>query len=278
MSRRLAFLGPAGTFTEEAALRHDPQAHLVPFSTVSAVAAAVDTGMADEGVVAIENSLEGSVPDTLDLLIHESALVIRQEIVLPIRHHLMAKAGTRPEEIRVIYSHPNALGQCRRFLERCFPKAQLVASLSTAAAVQDALAFASPAAALAPERAAQVYGASILARGVQDSSINETRFVVLAREDHQPTGRDKTSLCFSVDEDRRSGVLVNVLQEFSSRQISLTKIESRPSKEGLGKYVFLVDLEGHRLDGLVAEALDAVRRKAAMFKVFGSYPRFADEG
>jgi len=272
MSRRLAYLGPPGTFSEEAALLHDAQAQLLPFSSVAAVAAAVDSGMADEGVAAIENSLEGSVNETLDVLIHESGLSICRELVLPIEHCLLAAPGTSSPDVRVIYSHPQALGQCRRFLERCFPKAQLEAALSTTAAVEQMLSQ-EGAAAIGTRRAAEIYGAQVLARGVQDNPSNKTRFVVLTPHDCPPTGRDKTSIAFTVAHDR-PGTLVNVLHEFSDRQINLTKIESRPSKEELGVYIFLVDMDGHRADPAVAEALERVREQAFFFKVFGSYPRY----
>jgi prephenate dehydratase len=272
MSRRLAYLGPPGTFSEEAALLHDPQAQLLPFSSVAAVAAAVDSGMADEGVAAIENSLEGSVNETLDILIHESGLSICRELVLLIEHCLLAAPGTSSSDVRVIYSHPQALGQCRRFLERCFPKAQLEAALSTTAAVEQMLSLEGTAA-IATRRAAEIYGAQVLARGIQDNPSNKTRFVVLTPHDCPPTGRDKTSIAFTVAHDR-PGTLVNVLHEFSDRQINLTKIESRPSKEELGVYIFLVDMDGHRADPPVAEALERVREQAFFFKVFGSYPRY----
>ena len=276
MAKRVAYLGPPGTFTEEAALRHDPQAQLIPFLSIPAVAAAVDKGMADEGVVAIENSIEGSVTDTLDLLIHESSLVIGKELVLPIEQQLLVKPGTRAEEVKVIYSHPQALAQCRRFLERCFPKAQVVAALSTTAAVEEMLASPTPAAAIGTRRAAALYGAAILATAIQDHPSNLTRFVVLAPTDHPPTGHDKTSICFSFDEDR-PGVLCEVLQEFARRRINLAKIESRPTRESLGRYIFLVDLDGHREDSVIKEALSGVRAKAARLKVFGSYPRHRED-
>ena len=272
MANRVAYLGPPGTFTEQAALLHDPQAQLMPFATVAAVASAVDSGMADEGVVAIENSLEGSVTDTLDILIHESNLAIRRELVLPIEHCLLAKPGTSAGQVETIYSHPQALGQCRRFLERCFPKARLEASLSTTAAVEQMMEH-EKSAAIATPRASELYGVAVLALGIQDNRNNETRFVVLGASDSPPTGRDKTSLAFSVAQDR-PGSLVDVLREFSQRQINLAKIESRPTKQELGKYVFLVDLEGHRGEPTVAEALVQVQAQAYFFKVFGSYPRF----
>jgi prephenate dehydratase len=272
MSRRLAYLGPPGTFSEQAALLHDPQAQLLPFSSVAAVAAAVDSGMADEGVAAIENSLEGSVNETLDILIHESGLSICRELVLPIEHCLLAAPGTSSPDVRIIYSHPQALGQCRRFLARCFPEAQVEAALSTTAAVEQMLSQ-EGAAAIATRRAAEIYGAEVLARGIQDNPSNKTRFVVMTPHDCPPTGRDKTSIAFTVAHDRPD-TLVNVLHEFSDRQINLTKIESRPSKEELGVYIFLVDMDGHRADPEVAEALERVREQAFFFKVFGSYPRY----
>ncbi len=272
MTNRLAYLGPAGTFSEQAALLYDPDAQLIPFTTVTAVAAAVGSGMADEGVMAIENSLEGSVTDTLDVLIHESHLSIRRELVLPVELCLLAKPGTAADEVEIIYSHPQPLGQCRRFLERCFPRARLEASLSTTFAVEQMLQQ-DRSAAVATLRAAELYGIEVLAQGIEDSRHNETRFVLVAASDSPPTGRDKTSIAFSVAQDR-PGSLVDVLKEFSERQINLAKIESRPTKQELGKYVFLVDLEGHRTDPLVAEALEKVRGQAYFFKIFGSYPRF----
>ena len=275
MAKQIAYLGPAGTFTEAAVLRYDPLSELIPFPSVAAVAAAVDSGMADEGVVPIENSLEGSVTDTLDLLIHDSSLSIRHEIVIPIEHCLLVKPNASTEEISVIYSHPQALGQCRRFIERCFPKAQAVASLSTAASVEDMFQSQLPAVAIATRRAADLYGAEILAQGIQDNAANYTRFVVLAQDDHPPTGRDKTSLCFSFDEDK-AGMLYSVMGQFATRSINLAKVESRPNKESLGRYIFLVDLDGHRDDPAVWEALKSVEAEASMVKVFGSYPKYVD--
>ena len=258
MSKKVAYFGPAGTFTEAAALLYDPDAQLLPFTSITAVAAAVDAGMADEGVVPIENSLEGSVTDTLDLLIHESTLSIRHELVMPIEHCLLVRPGVSPETVQVVYSHPQALGQCRHFIEKCFPKAQAMAALSTAAAVEDMLGSDVPSAAIATSRAAEIYGAEILEKGIQDNPANITRFVVLAQGDHPPTGRDKTSLCFSFQEDK-PGVLYAVMGEFASRNINLAKVESRPNKEVLGRYIFLVDLEGHREDPHVQGALAGVR-------------------
>src|SRR3990172_4080717 len=190
MSRRLAFLGPPGTYSEEAALRYDPKAQLLPFASISAVAAAVDSGIADEGVVPVENSLEGAVTETADVLIQDAQLSIRWEIVLRIEHLLLARPGTKAEEVKIIASIPQALGQCRGFVERRFPKASLEAALSTAAAVEEAVGREGTAA-IGNRRAAELYGAEVIAEGIQDRAANLTRFVVLGHEDHPPTGDDK---------------------------------------------------------------------------------------
>jgi prephenate dehydratase len=228
VAKRIAFFGPAGTYTEEAALRYDSAADLQPFPTIAAVGQAVSSGVTEEGVVPIENSLEGSVTYTLDLLISQSGLSICKEIVLPIDHYLMAKPGTSMGDIQVVFSHPQALGQCRNFLERRLPQAQQTASLSTVAAVVDMKASPVPAAAIAPRRAAELHEAEIIARSIQDYPNNVTRFVVLARADHPPTGRDKTSICFSFDQDAPS-LLYHALGEFAQRDINLAKVESRPT-------------------------------------------------
>ena len=273
MARKIGYLGPAGTFTEEAALLYDDSAQLIPFPSIPAVATAVVSGMVDEGVVAIENSIEGSVTDTLDLLIRESNLAIRQEIVLPIRHYLLAKQGTTAEKIKVIYSHPQALAQCRGFLERCFPKARMEGALSTAAGVQEVKKGDGVVAAVATRRAADIYQVEVLARDIQETSTNMTRFVVLSSADHEPTGLDRTSLCFSFASDK-PGLLVEVLGEFARRNINLAKIESRPSKESLGQYIFLVDLDGHRKQSPVKDALETVERVTSRLHIFGSYPKY----
>jgi prephenate dehydratase len=268
---KIAYLGPAGTFGESAALMYAPNEELVPLPSHAGVAAAVGSHMADAGVLPVENSVEGSVSETLDILIHDSELRIRGELVVPVEQCLLVKPGMRAEDVRVIYSHPQALGQCRAFLERCFPRARLEASLSTAGAVQELFAH-EGGAAIASARAGELHGAEILARAIQDRRTNVTRFVVLAEEDHEPTGSDKTSIAFTTQHDK-PGTLVAILSELSARNINLSRIESRPSKDALGVYVFLVDFHGHRTDPICAEALAAVRARASWLKIFGSYPR-----
>jgi len=283
-----AFLGPRGTFSEEAALGYvarradrvgdgDASTRLLPFTSIPALTAAVETGLATEALLPIENSIEGSVSTTLDLLIHETALRIVAEVVLPVRHFLVTAPGVGLEDIRVVTSHPNALGQCRRFLDRCLPDAAQVAALSTAAAVQAAVAATETGTAgIGTARAAVLYGGVVLAHDIQDTSANLTRFIALARRDAPPTGDDKTSIGFTVKANV-AGALYGIMSELATEGIQMTKVESRPTKGGLGDYVFLVDIEGHREDDTVARTLDRLRDRTARLWEFGSYPRFPIE-
>ena len=191
---------------------------------------------------------------------------------MPIVHNLQAKPGLSIDEVKTVYSHPQALAQCGRYLSERLPNAEQRASLSTATAVEQAMRE-EGAAAIAPRSAAEVYGAAILASGIQDDASNTTRFVVLAMRDHEATGDDRTSLCFSFDEDA-PGQLYGVMGEFARRGLNLSKVESRPTRLGLGRYYFLVDVDGHRTDPAVADALDNIRRSVSLLKIFGSYPRF----
>lgn len=270
-----AFLGPRGTFSEEASLlRAGREDALVAFASFPALTSAVETGLADEAVLPIENSIEGAVSTTLDLLIHETPLRVCAELVLPVRLFLVGAPGATFADIKVLHSHPQPLGQCRRFLERCLPGVAQVAALSTAGAVKETVEAGDPTrAAIGPLRATELYGGHVLAHDIQDVRSNMTRFVVLGHEDAAPTGDDKTSLGFTSEVDV-PGSLHAVLSEFAAANLQLTKIESRPTKGWLGEYVFLVDFEGHRLDPHVAAALERVREKTSTLKVFGSYPRF----
>ena len=271
MTDRIGYLGPAGTYTEQAALLYAPAANLVPYPTIQAVGTAVVGDELDAGVVPIENSLEGSVTFTLDLLIAQSGLSIRNEVVIPIHHYLVAPPGVSAGAVQVIYSHPQALAQCRAYLETHFPTQLREASLSTAAAVADMQASRVPAAAICPQRATEIYDVQVLDQGIQDNNINQTRFAVLAHDDHNPTGHDRTSICFSFIVDR-PGNLYNSIGEFARRDINLVKIESRPTKQELGRYIFLIDCEGHRTEANVAAALEGLARRVDMLKVLGSYP------
>lgn len=272
----IAYLGPAGTFSEEAAIAYAggrADVSYLPLSSIPAAVTAIETSAADVGVLPIENLLEGSVTFTLDLLIHETDLQIAAEIVIPIRQYLVARSGLRLSDIKVLYAHPQSLGQCRKFIERCLPGVATVASLSNSAAPAEAMADERPAAAISTLRAAEITGAQILARDIADNLSNVTRFIALGRHDAPPTGDDKTSFCFGFEEDR-AGTLVEALQELAAERINMTKLESRPAKAILGRYIFLVDINGHRDESHVARALARLRARTGMFKVFGSYPRW----
>ena len=271
---RCAYLGPAGTYTEEAAVAYSTDSTLIPYTTIQKLAQAVRNGEVDWAITPIENSLQGSVTDTLDVLIHTDGTHIFDELVLPIVHHLMAKPGTTIGEAETIYSHPQALGQCQEYLTEQLPRADQRASLSTSAGVEEMLNDPRPAVAIAPGRAADIYGAAILAKGIQDNPNNATRFLVLAQYDHAPTGKDKTSICFSFSDDR-PGLLYKVMKEMADKNINLSKVESRPTREGLGQYFFLIDLEGHKENSSVRDVLVTVKSLSSMFKIFGSYPQFS---
>lgn len=272
----IAYLGPLGTFSELAALAAGgPSTSYLPLTSMPAVVTAVETKAAEAGVLPIENSLEGGVSTTLDVLIHETNLHICREIVVPIRHMLACRPGLTLGDIELLYSHQQPLAQSRRFVQRCLPNIPTVASLSTAAALQDALTNTRPAAALTTLHAAERSGATILAHDVQDTANNVTRFVVLAIKDALPTGDDKTSLVFTLQRNQ-AGALYEALAVFANADVNMTKIESRPAKAELGDYVFLVDLEGHRSEENIMLVLRELKRVAAMIKVFGSYPKWRE--
>ena len=268
----IAYLGPTGTNTEQACLLYDETAKLIPCLSIPEVFGKVNAGDAHKGIVPIENSVAGPVSLTLDLLIHESQLYIRNEVVLPITHSLIVSEPVDLSEIKLIYSHPQAIEQCRTYLAENCPNAQIVASMSTSSAVGQVMSDRFGSAAIATQRASELHGALVLVEGIEDYKNNMTRFVVLDSHDDVPTGNDKTSICFSFDGDS-PGILHSVLAEFANHHINLAKIESRPTRESLGSYIFLVDLEGHRVDTVVSQALEAIEKIVSMLKVFGSYPK-----
>lgn len=276
---RVGYLGPRGTFTEEAAARfcvsksqgqNGPE--LIPYRTIPEVLIDVQAGRLDQGVVPIENSIEGSVAVTLDVLVHEVDLRIHGEVVLPIRHHLIAKPGVALSEIQEVLSHPQALAQCRRNLDRLLPGVLQSAATSTAEAAKLAKESDRPTAALGTRLAAQLNGLEVVREDMQDLEDNATRFVVVGRGLSAPTGRDKTSVVFAFAADR-PGNLYRALKAFADRNINLTKLESRPAKRSLGDYIFFVDMEGHVNDEPIQQALQQVQEECAFFKVLGAYPR-----
>lgn len=273
---RVAYLGPEGTFSEEAVARCELArgAERVACRSFADAYEALATGGVELAVLPVENSLEGSVGATLDLLVQRPGPRIRGELVLPVHQHLLARPGTRLEDVRRVLSHPQPFGQCARFLRERLPDAALEPRLSTADAAREVAAGAAGAAAIGSRIASERYGLALLAEKIQDSDDNATRFVVLAAEDEAPTGRDRTSLAFTLDRDRPGG-LHEVLGEFARRGLNLSKVESRPMKQALGHYVFFLDFEGHRADPGAAEALAGTQTRVERLFVLGSYPRSA---
>ncbi len=266
---RVAYLGPEGTFSQMAARRlFGLQARYRECATIEAVFDAVHSKDATYGVVPFENSTEGAVSMTSDALL-EGELLIRQEYVLPVSHCLLSRARAL-SEITAVYSHPQALGQCRMWIAKHLPRAQVVQTTSTAAAAREAHAD-ERAAAIGADIAAELHDVPILRSRIQDRRENATRFVVVAHEDAPPSGRDRTTLAFGVQ--HHEGALRRVLTDFETAGVNLTRIESRPSRKAPWQYVFLVDVEGHRTDGALASALRAAKKSAAFLKVVGSYPR-----
>jgi prephenate dehydratase len=276
-ARRIAFLGPHGTFTEEALLSQTDLAgeKLVPMRSVPEVIAAVERWDADLGIVPIENSIEGSVNVTLDTLAFESELLIQREVVLAIDLNLCARPGTELAEVKAVTSHPHATAQAREWLVRKMPGVDIVAANSTAEAAQIvSRSRARGRAAISTALAAQLYGLVVLATDVTDHPENQTRFVVLGRGIPCRTGHDKTTLVVFQSQDR-PGSLLGILQEFAARAVNLTKLESRPTKRGLGQYCFFIDCEGHVDDEVVADVLRNLAAKHTV-KFLGSYPATGD--
>jgi prephenate dehydratase len=276
---RVAFLGPAGTFTEEALRASAPgPVEEIPYPSIYETVMAVHEGETDMAVVPIENSLEGSVTTTLDALAAEAHDVqIAKEFVLPVRHNLIARNDMPLDQVQRVISHPQATPQCTRFMREHLSHAERALAGSTAEAVRMVAEVNEPWAAIGSELAAELYGAVVLAEGIEDETGNETRFVWLAREGHEPLGQpNKTSIVFWGFNDVSPGALVDVLTELSSRNINLTKIESRPRRVGgLGHYMFFADLEGAAADPNVKEALAALAERVRAMKVLGSYPASA---
>jgi prephenate dehydratase len=269
---RVAYLGPEGTNSHDAALAsYGETATLVPFSDIPTAVAAVGAQIVDQAIVPIENSTEGSVTITLDLLIAADAPPVVGEMVLAVRHHLIARPGAQLNDIERVVSIAQASAQCRNFLRDHLPGAQVFPALSTAAAVATCV-YSERLAAIGTEAAARLYAMEVIAADIQDNADNATRFVILGRDRPHPTGRDRTSLVFSLAADRPGGLLA-ALRPFAERSINLSRIESRPTKATLGNYWFLIDCEGHVEDPPVADAVDEVRRIAVELRVLGSYPR-----
>ncbi len=263
----IGILGPEGSFSEKAAKQWNDKADLRYYEDILDTVDALLRNEVDYCIVPIENSLEGSVAVTLDLLM-EHQLKIGGEVIVQIKHFLLSKG--RLQDIRIVLSHPQALSQCRKYIKRNFKNVEVRSALSTSLAAKQA-SESKHIAAIASTEASQLYGLDILAENIQDVNENFTRFVVIGKNTPSATGNDKTSIIVYLEKNR-PGALYEILGEFANRGIDLTKIESRPSKKALGDYLFYIDLKGHIEDKIIKDALEKVKSKAGMLKILGSYP------
>jgi prephenate dehydratase len=280
--RRIGFLGPEGTFTEQALLGEPDLAdqELVPLGSIPEVLGSVQSGAVDLGLVGIENSIEGSVNLTVDSLAFEHDLLIQREVVLAIHLNLLAPPGVSLADVERVLAFPVATGQCRGWLARELTGVDDVAAHSNAEAARlVAEAADGRSAAIAPALAAKIYGLEILASDIEDHPENQTRFVLVSGPHTvpRPTGHDKTTIVVFQRADR-PGSLLTILQEFAARGINLTKLESRPTKRALGEYCFVIDFEGHLHDEVVTDCLRELRSKVADVKFLGSYPAAGEHG
>ncbi len=274
---KVAYLGPAGTFSEDALRSAAGEADLegVPAPTVHDAIQSVARGEAELALVPFENSIEGSVRSTLDALAFDGdEVTVVGQHDHPIRHSLIARTALEPERIEVVLSHPQILAQCARFLRESLAGAEVRAAASSAEAIRAVSREAAPWAALGAASAAALYGCTVLREGVEDEAENVTRFVWIAPAGSTPAGEGtwRSTLVFSELGEDHPGALVDALTEFSSRSVNLTRIESRPLRRGLGRYMFFIDLEGKLDEGPVAAALDGLRTKAESVRIIGSYP------
>ena len=264
----VCYLGPEGTFSEMALYQQFGRGvRALPCATIGEVFRSAESGAAQYAIAPVENSTEGAIGRTLDLLL-TTPLRICGEVVLRVRQNLMARRSSF-EGITRVYSHPQSLGQCQAWLAHNLPRAEHVALASNAEAARRA-SHEPDACAVGPEIAAERYGLSILAAGIEDDPRNRTRFLVLGAQDTRPTGRDRTSLAMTAA--NRPGAVHELITPFAQNGVSMSRIESRPARTGQWEYYFYVDLEGHQQDAAVARALAEVRAKAPFVKVFGSYP------
>jgi chorismate mutase/prephenate dehydratase len=268
---KVAYLGPEGTFTQTAVLTHfGHSVRALPLSSIDEVFREVEAATADFGVVPIENSTEGTVNNTLDRFLN-SPLKICGEVELRIHHCLMGKIGAL-EDIKRICAHPQALAQCRAWLDEHLPQVEQISVSSNAEGARRARDERGTAA-IAGDTAAEVYGLKVLAVQIEDRPDNTTRFFVLGRKLFAPSGKDRTTFLISTAHTDTSGALFRLLEPLAKHRVSMTRIESRPSRRGKWDYVFFIDVEGHAEEKHVAKALAALKERASLFRLLGSYPR-----
>jgi len=285
---KLGYLGPKGTFSHEALkvyknilerkyseevfVKDNKKYCEQAYTSIRDLLFDVEYSKIDEAVVPLENSLEGSVNETLDILANEVDLKCKAEVIIRIRQNLLIKKGGKSDKIKYIVSHPQAIGQCKKYISDNFNDAEIKLVYSTAGAAEFVANSKGGFAAIGSSIAAEEYGLDIYAKDIQDGENNFTRFVIISKNDSQKTGSDKTSIVFSTE--NKPGSLYRVLDIFSLWDINMTRIESRPAKKSLGSYIFFVDIEGHRNDEDVHDALTMVRKKTSFYKFLGSYPKY----
>jgi prephenate dehydratase len=278
IKKKIAYLGPPGTFTEEALdkfIKDLSQVRKISFPTVADVIRSVDRGEADEGLVPMENSIEGSVNITQDILTFESEAKIIGEVTIPVKHSLIGKKNIKLDNIKKVISHPHAAAQCRKFLSTNLKDAEIIAANSTAEAVKILKEENDDIAAIGTKIAAKIYNLEIIENDIEDNKDNKTRFVFIGNSIQPKTGNDKTSIVCFLKEDR-PGSLYNILKEFACRNINLARLESRPAKKDLGDYVFMIDLDGHLHDENIFEAIEVLRKGVYLVKILGSYPKWIE--
>lgn len=276
---RAAYLGPPGTFSDEALAAAAPELEAVPFGTLRDVVLAVERGLADRGIVPFENALEGGVDPVLDALALEApGVALIGEHIQPVVHNLVGPPGLELDDVETVLSHPQALGQCSHWLAERLPGAAVVPTASTADAVREVAGLPDGRrAAIGPLRAAQRYGARMLASAIEDEPGNATRFALLAPSDEAPAAPGdgvaaKTALVYWGAGSGSPGWLVDCLQGFASRGVNLVRIESRPLRQGMGSYMFFLDLEGSLASAPVSDAVEELRSHAEVVRVLGSFP------
>ncbi|WP_299311554.1 prephenate dehydratase [uncultured Halomonas sp.] len=266
---KVAYLGPEGTFTQQAALKHFGESAIsLPMAAIDEVFREVEAGAVNYGVVPVENSTEGVINHTLDSFM-DSGLSICGEVVLRIHHHLLVSETTRQDKVSRIYSHPQSFAQCRKWLDAHYPQAERVPVSSNAEAAR-LVKTEWHSAAIAGDMAAKLYGLTRLAEKIEDRPDNSTRFLIIGNQDVPMSGEDKTSIVVAMR--NQPGALHDLLEPFHRHQIDMTRLETRPSRSGVWNYVFFIDFKGHRDEPRVAAVLEEVRLRAAEVKVLGSYP------
>lgn len=267
---KVAYLGPEGTFTQQAALKHFGESAVsLPMAAIDEVFREVEAGAVNYGVVPVENSTEGVVNHTLDTFM-DSSINICGEVVLRIHHHLLVSENTRRDKVSRVYSHPQSFAQCRKWLDAHFPHAERVPVASNAEAAK-LVKTEWHSAAIAGDMAAKLYGLERVAEKIEDRPDNSTRFLIIGSQDVPMSGDDKTSLVVAMR--NQPGALHDLLEPFHRHQVDMTRLETRPSRTGVWNYVFFIDFKGHYAEPHVAAMLEEVRLRAADLRVLGSYPK-----